>query len=387
MSGTNVPKQVLDVLPSDPFEQLDIARKITSIALSTRVSSLESESSILREEIAGRDDVIVDLESKLGSLDFSLSQDLHNLSLADHQKVGLGGVCFGLYSGLMAYLVLGLCYENLLKENASLLETVNKLKRDVAKLETFRTTLMMSLQDEEESLARGPPEYEESTSSIQSHSSNVGNSYHYEHVTDASRPRISQSLLLSSQSSTPWLTPPDTPPTLSASASPTRTPPPVSPRRHSFSAAPTGGTFDDRSSVYSSANSSPYASMTGQTRVDSKEFFRQVRSRLAYEQFAAFLANVKELNSQKQSKEASVFLHDTLRKADEILGPDNKDLYAIFESGTDHQTSAKRFWKKVNNQYYRVHFVTSPKHIHSRHTSPEVHHFISFHPPSSTKIS
>nr|GEY13553.1 hypothetical protein CTI12_AA501740 [Tanacetum cinerariifolium] len=48
-------------------------------------------------------------------------------------------------------------------------------------------------------------------------------------------------------------------------------------------------------------------------------------SRLAYEQFAAFLANVKELNSQKQSEE------DTLRKADEILGPENKDLYAIFE--------------------------------------------------------
>ncbi|PWA81061.1 hypothetical protein CTI12_AA191160 [Artemisia annua] len=75
--------------------------------------------------------------------------------------------------------------ENLLKENASLLETVNKLKRDVAKLETFRTTLMMSLQDEEESLARGPPEYEESTSSIQSHSSNVRISYHDEHVTES----------------------------------------------------------------------------------------------------------------------------------------------------------------------------------------------------------
>nr|GEX16302.1 putative WAT1-related protein [Tanacetum cinerariifolium] len=174
--------------------------------------------------------------------------------------------------------------ENLLKENASLLERVNKLKRDVAKLETFRKTLMMSLQDEEESLERDPPEYEESTSSIQSHSSDVGISYHDEHVTDASRPRISQSLLFASQTSSPWLTTPETPPTLSASASPMRTPPPVSPRRHS-----------------------------------------QVRSRLAYEQFAAFLANVKELNSQKQSEE------DTLRKADEILGPENKDLYAIFE--------------------------------------------------------
>nr|GEW80854.1 hypothetical protein CTI12_AA501740 [Tanacetum cinerariifolium] len=89
--------------------------------------------------------------------------------------------------------------ENLLKENASLLVTVNKLKRDVAK----------------------------------SHSSDVGISYHDEHVTDASRPRISQSLLFASQTSSPWLTPPETPPTLSASALPTRTPPPVSPRRHS----------------------------------------------------------------------------------------------------------------------------------------------------------
>nr|GFA03025.1 putative WAT1-related protein [Tanacetum cinerariifolium] len=235
MSGDmNVPKQVLVVLPCDSFEQIDIARKITSIALSTRVSSLESESSILQQHIAARDDVIVDFELKLHSLDFSLSQDLHNLSLADHQK------------------------ENLLKENAWLLETINKLKRDVAKLETFRKTLMMSLQDEEGILSRGSPEYEESTSSMQSHSSDVRISYHDEHVTDASRPRISQSLLFA----------------------------------HSFSAAPTSGTFNDRSSVYSSANSSPYVSMTGRTRFDSKEFFRQVRSRLAYEQFAAFLAKL-----------------------------------------------------------------------------------------------
>ncbi|KAI3740619.1 hypothetical protein L2E82_31088 [Cichorium intybus] len=34
----------LELLPSDPFQQLDVARKITSIALSTRVSTLESKS-------------------------------------------------------------------------------------------------------------------------------------------------------------------------------------------------------------------------------------------------------------------------------------------------------------------------------------------------------
>ncbi|KAI4374640.1 hypothetical protein MLD38_012612 [Melastoma candidum] len=55
-------------------------------------------------------------------------------------------------------------------------------------------------------------------------------------------------------------------------------------------------------------------------RIDGKEFFRQARTRLSYEQFSAFLANIKELNAQKQTK----------RKAEEIFGLDNKDLYLSF---------------------------------------------------------
>uniref|UniRef100_A0A0A9H824 At4g15545-like C-terminal domain-containing protein n=1 Tax=Arundo donax TaxID=35708 RepID=A0A0A9H824_ARUDO len=86
--------------------------------------------------------------------------------------------------------------------------------------------------------------------------------------------------------------------------------------------------FNDRSSVFSGHHSSPFdaANQTGRTRVDGKEFFRQVRNRLSYEQFSAFLANVKELNAHRQTKE------ETLRKADEIFGPENKDLYNIFGS-------------------------------------------------------
>ncbi|MBA0792351.1 hypothetical protein Gohar_016858 [Gossypium harknessii] len=37
--------------------------------------------------------------------------------------------------------------------------------------------------------------------------------------------------------------------------------------------------------------------------IDGKEFFRQARSQLSYEQFSAFLANIKELNAQKQTRE------------------------------------------------------------------------------------
>lgn len=60
-------------------------------------------------------------------------------------------------------------------------------------------------------------------------------------------------------------------------------------------------------------------------RVDGKDFFRQARNRLSYEQFSAFLANIKELNAHRQTRE------ETLRKAEETFGPDNKDLFAAFD--------------------------------------------------------
>ncbi|CAH1451714.1 unnamed protein product [Lactuca virosa] len=302
----DLPQEVLEVLPSDPFEQLDFARKITSIALFTRISALESESSVLRDELMDRELVVEDLQTQMDSLNSSLSDVLDKLSRADQEK------------------------ENLLNENASLSEQVKKLNRDVAKLQSFRKTLMMSLQDEEGSSARNTPIVAPVTSSISSQSfagedeeteteqpSNA--SPIDEPVTDASsRAHISPGMFLASQTSTPRLTPPGSPPSLSTSGSPTR--------KQSISFSTTRSMSDDhRSSVFSSTTSTPYSSMTGRTRVDGKEFFRQVRGRLSYEQFGAFLANVKELNSHKQTKE------DTLRKADDIFGPENKDLYAIFE--------------------------------------------------------
>ncbi|XVE65701.1 hypothetical protein DITRI_Ditri08aG0020800 [Diplodiscus trichospermus] len=307
-STFDLPEEVLQVLPSDPFEQLDVARKITSIALSTRVSLLEAESSSLRHKLAEKDQQISDLYAQIDALDASLSETSDKLVKAEQEK------------------------ESLFKDNASLTNTVRKLQRDVSKLEVFRRTLMQSLQEDEESSAGGPqiiakpmPSEDDAslpsrTASMRSQLSDVGNSFAEDRDTDAPRPGILPSLLLQSQTSTPRLTPPGSPPSLSASVSPTRTSKPVSPKRHSMSFSTSRGMFDDRSSI-----SSADGSQTGRTRVDGKEFFRQVRTRLSYEQFGAFLANVKELNSHKQTRE------ETLRKADEIFGPDNRDLYAIFE--------------------------------------------------------
>lgn len=70
-----------------------------------------------------------------------------------------------------------------------------------------------------------------------------------------SRPRISQTLLLASQTTTPRLTPPGSPP-LSGATSPLRTSKPVSPKRHSMSFSTSRGFFEDRSSMSSTPLSS-----------------------------------------------------------------------------------------------------------------------------------
>lgn len=87
-STFDLPDEVLRVLPADPYEQLDVARKITSIALSNRVSALESESSELREKLAQRDDLIADLRSRVDSLESSLGEATDKLSHAELEKVG-----------------------------------------------------------------------------------------------------------------------------------------------------------------------------------------------------------------------------------------------------------------------------------------------------------
>ncbi|KAJ6898006.1 hypothetical protein NC652_024738 [Populus alba x Populus x berolinensis] len=363
-SAFDLPEDVLQVLPSDPFQQLDVARKITSIALSTRVSALESESSLLRAKLAEKDDFIAHLQAQIESLDSSLSDSSDKLSRATQEK------------------------ESLLKENASLSNTVKKLQRDVSKLEVFRKTLVQSLREDEESsvsyptdlfwlmnnvlslllqencceimyggfrvmliLFCGRQELHRSLPSL--HQMKMMPLCHLQDILQykarfqkwensfaedredrwyatTPRPGLSQ-ILLASQINTPRFTPPGSPPSFSASVSPTRTSKPVSPKRQSMSFSITRS-MDDRSSAFSSMSSSQHSSMSsdagsqaGRTRVDGKEFFRQVRTRLSYEQFGAFLANVKELNSHKQTKE------ETLRKAEEIFGSDNKDLYTIFE--------------------------------------------------------
>ncbi|XP_059282131.1 uncharacterized protein At4g15545-like [Lycium ferocissimum] len=317
----NLPDEILSVIPTDPYDQLDLARKITSMAIASRVTNLESEMGRLRQKLNDKDRVILNLEDKVSQLEQAChATELRlNITLQDNMKLS--------------------------KERDNLAFTAKKLGRDLAKLETFKRQLVQSLSDEDSSQAETVDigTYDQSVHKSYPVKEEV-NGYTVHHSFsgsmdgrgsngDASKQALQR---FSSPYITPRLTPTDTPKITSSSVSPRRYSAAVSPQTTSGSNSPTIPQFQRRvsmSSFYpssqqsSAANSPPRARpKPAQTpRADGKEFFRQARSRLSYEQFSAFLANIKELNAQKQSRE------ETLKKAEEIFGTDNKDLYLSFQ--------------------------------------------------------
>lgn len=299
----HLPDEILSVIPTDPYDQLDLARKITSMAIASRVTNLESEIGSLHQKLNGKDRIILDLQDKASQLE-QASHDAElrlNITLQHNMKLS--------------------------KERDNLAFTVKKLGRDVAKLAetvdigTYDQYVHKSYPLREE--VNGYTVHHPFSGSVDGRGSNA----------DASKQALQR---FSSLHITPLLTPSDTPKITSASVSPRRYSAAVSPQRISGSTSPTIPQFQHQvsmSSFYpssqqsSAANSPPRARpKPAQTpRVDGKEFFRQARRSLSYEQFSAFLANIKELNAQKQSRE------ETLKKAEEIFGMDNKDLYLSFQ--------------------------------------------------------
>lgn len=310
----HLPDEILSVIPTDPYEQLDIARKITSMAISSRVSRLEADVARLRRDLADRDRSEAELRARLADSDARLLA-----ALEDNAK--------------------------LVKERDTLAVTAKKLSRNLAKLEAFKKQLMKSLSEDNllqlsetgedrdvdvqhNWTARIPPGKDEVSSSRAS--SNT-----------SSRSTITESSQGYQFSITPYvgtnITPGPTPVISSSGGSPfSYSTGPSTPKFYSGPTSPTRSRTEDQS-AFSSWNGSSHQysapvspperrSFPGRPRIDGKEFFRQARTRLSYEQFGAFLANIKEFNAQKQSRE------DTLSKAEEIFGTEHKDLYISFQS-------------------------------------------------------
>ncbi|XP_062211994.1 uncharacterized protein At4g15545-like isoform X2 [Phragmites australis] len=308
-----LPDEVLAALPRDPYEQLDLAGRITALAVAGRASGLEREAARLRTEAADKDRQSGELRERVALLDTALQETNARLRAALEDNI------------------------KLCTERDSLAQTSKKLARDLQKLESFKRHLMQSLHDDsssrqetvditcDQSIASKVSScgdggsVSHSTTNILSDSVNTGNTNR-----EAARPPV-QKYALSSHI-TPRLTPEATPKILSTSASPRRMSTTATPRSRiegHMSMTP----WYPSSKQSSAANSPPRGRpIPGRTpRIDGKEFFRQARSRLSYEQFGAFLANIKELNAHKQLRE------ETLKKAEEIFGPDNKDLYLSFQ--------------------------------------------------------
>ncbi|XP_010480171.1 PREDICTED: uncharacterized protein At4g15545 [Camelina sativa] len=300
----SLPDEILAVIPTDPYDQLDLARKITSMAIASRVSTLESQVSGLRQKLLEKDGLVLELEHKVSSFQRLYHESESTLkNLVDENM-------------------------KLTQERDSLAITAKKLGRDFAKLEAFKRQLMQSLNDENPSqsetadLKMVPRDKDENSNGLSARGS-------YSNKEGFSEAR--QRLPLTPQFS-PAFTPSGTPKMISTAASPRSYSAASSPKLFSGAASPTSSHYDVRlwssASQQSSVPNSPprsHSVSARHPRIDGKEFFRQARSRLSYEQFSAFLANIKELNARKQSRE------ETLHKAEEIFGKENNDLYISFK--------------------------------------------------------
>ncbi|KNA20697.1 hypothetical protein SOVF_049850 isoform B [Spinacia oleracea] len=318
----HLPDEVLAVIPTDPYDQLDLARKITSMAIASRVSNLESETTRLKQKVYDQDRLIFELEEKASRLQQVFQDADSRLKLVHDENM------------------------KLVQERDSLSATVKKLNRDLGKLETFKRQLMQSLNEDtsaeavdigtcDQSVPRAYPEKDDGANGHTRHYSYNG-SAESRYSSDDTVKQTGQRFSLTPYQITPRLTPTGTPKVISTSGSPRSYSAVGSPQKNSGATTPTKMQYDGRTSLSSwypssqqssAANSPPRVrALPSRTpRIDGKEFFRQARSRLSYEQFSAFLANIKQLNDHKQSRE------ETLRKADEILGTDNKDLYLSFQ--------------------------------------------------------
>ncbi|ERN07488.1 hypothetical protein AMTR_s00019p00256720 [Amborella trichopoda] len=323
-----LPEALRAVLPADPYEQLDVARRITSTALSTRIAKLEDDMVTLREAVQEREEVITQLQENIEKLEVALEESSEKLAKALEEK------------------------EKLAEQNISLSNNVNKLNRDVAKLEIFKKTLMQSLQEEEEPSQTGAAQVSEKKipdpnnissrsllgeddaglqllkpSELQTQVSDTGNSASEDGSStepdstrysssrqfsfasqggtprltppgspprvsasvepDSTRYSLSRGLSLASQGGrltpggTPRLTPPGSPPRVSASVSPTISSKPTTPQRHSISVSTSRAIFDDRSSIFSSMPTSHTTTTSGSPESGSHtDIFRALNKQL-----------------------------------------------------------------------------------------------------------
>ncbi|KAF8663819.1 hypothetical protein HU200_055152 [Digitaria exilis] len=269
--AAGLPDAIAAALPPDPYEQLEVARKITAVAVAARASRLELEAARLRQRLADRDRVAAGLADRAARLELALRDADARLrtALDDNAKLA--------------------------KERDSLAQTTKKLARDLAKVTAFLKVRLVAVTNSfKASVSKWP------------HSSVASDVLCCVHplLRTVTRP-FEQKLTITHI--TPRLTSDPAPKLRTAATSPRRYSTAVSPKLTSGATSPrleghmAMSPWLPSSKMSSAANSPPRGrSISGNTEL-----------LLIF----AYTAAPQE----------------TLRKADEIFGAENKDLFMSFQ--------------------------------------------------------
>ncbi|ONM37593.1 hypothetical protein ZEAMMB73_Zm00001d043333 [Zea mays] len=295
-----LPDAIAAALPPDPYEQLEVARKITAVAVASRASRLELEAARLRQRLADRDRLAAELADRAAKLEQALRDADARLrsALDDNAKLA--------------------------KERDSLAQTSKKLARDLAKLETFKRHLMQSLGDDNSQTHHQETvdirTYEQSVAKANSWKDGLEkNSHPVSSLSDESVEADSVNQEVTTRPFEQKLTITHITPRLTSDPAPKLRTAATSPRRYSTAVSPklASGATSPRleghmamspwlpsSKMSSAANSPPRGqSISGGALTRYKSRWQGV------------------LSSSKE----------TLRKADEIFGAENMDLFRSFQ--------------------------------------------------------
>ena len=188
-------------------------------------------------------------------------------------------------------------YRALADEKAQLAQELSATKRDLSKADAFKRSILSSIQAEDAAAAGGAP---------------GGYSVGMEYTPAPPSMHASAPLPYASPAPPAYQAPA---PLGGLSSVPSQGP-------GTTSVAPSPASATTPAISAGSSGVAPDAAAV----MDGKDFFRQARLRLTYEQFNQFLSNIKRLNDHAQTRD------ETLARAQEIFGTENSDLFSSFTS-------------------------------------------------------
>lgn len=254
-------------LPQDHEDQLALGMRIVQTAFSNKVASLEQEIRGLRLTCEEQRANVAALQKKNSSLEVELVES--------HQRS-----------------------QQLAEENKELFKTVGSLRKQIGRLEHLKAAVLSSIQDDHEKEAEMGD-----TRALMSD----------EYIRQAT-PLTSAGMQMGPPSASMRTASPG--PAYGGGGG-------MAGGNMGASGGLGGGGMGGAGGMLAAAGASP--------QVDGKAFFRQARGKLSSEAFNQFLASIKRLNNQQQTRE------ETLDEARRLFGPDNNDLYIDFESLLNRQ--------------------------------------------------